>query len=177
MNVLYAARMARVDLLRAVSFLAQRVTQWTEFCDRALHRLMCYIHHTARDVSMTGWCGDGSKDIRISFFCDADFSGRQKTARSTSGLFLALVGPNTFLPLSAASKRQTAVSHSTPEAELVAADLGVRTEGLPALSIGEVLFERPVSLVMCEDNETCIRVVETGRNPTMRAAHWQDSQS
>ena len=29
MKVLYAARMARFDLLRVVSFLAQRITKWT----------------------------------------------------------------------------------------------------------------------------------------------------
>ena len=79
-----------------------------------------------------------------------------------------MVGPSTFIPLSGVSKRQTSASHCTPEAEIVAADLGVRTEGLPALTLWEVLLGRSVQCVLCEDNETCIRVLETGRNPTMR---------
>ena len=40
MKVLYGARMARFDLLRPVSFLAQRITQWDEVCDRLLHKTM-----------------------------------------------------------------------------------------------------------------------------------------
>ncbi len=58
--------------------------------------------------------------------------------------------------------------HSTPEADIVAADLGVRTVGLPAITLWEVLLGRSAQCVLCEDNETCIRVLETGRNPTMR---------
>ena len=46
MKVLYAARVARFDLLRAVNSLASKVTKWTTFCDHMLHRLMCYIKST-----------------------------------------------------------------------------------------------------------------------------------
>ena len=46
MKVLFAARMARFDLLRATQGLASRVTKWSKECDVALHRLMCYIHST-----------------------------------------------------------------------------------------------------------------------------------
>ena len=41
MKVLYGARMARFDLLRAVCSLACSVTKWDKDCDRKLHRLMC----------------------------------------------------------------------------------------------------------------------------------------
>ena len=40
MKVLYGARMARPDLLRAVGSLACRITKWTPRCDRELYRLM-----------------------------------------------------------------------------------------------------------------------------------------
>ena len=46
MKVLYAARYARFDLLRAVCYLAQYITKWDEQCDRRLYRLMCYIDST-----------------------------------------------------------------------------------------------------------------------------------
>ena len=46
MKVLYGARMARFDLLRAVCALASCVTKWDKDCDRKLHRLMCYLHTT-----------------------------------------------------------------------------------------------------------------------------------
>ena len=41
MKVLYGARMARFDLLRAVCSLACSITKWDKDCDRKLHRLMC----------------------------------------------------------------------------------------------------------------------------------------
>ena len=43
MKLLFAARMARFDLLRAVQGLASRVTKWSVDCDKALHRLVCYV--------------------------------------------------------------------------------------------------------------------------------------
>ena len=46
MQILYAARYARFDLLCAVSKLAQRIATWDEDCDRQIYRLMCYIHST-----------------------------------------------------------------------------------------------------------------------------------
>ena len=41
MKILYAARMARSDLLRAVCGLASNVTKWTRQCDADLYRLVC----------------------------------------------------------------------------------------------------------------------------------------
>ena len=41
MKVMYAARMARPDLQRAICHLACFVTKWDSVCDRKLHRLMC----------------------------------------------------------------------------------------------------------------------------------------
>ena len=82
--------------------------------------------------------------------------------------FWGLPGPGRAQYLHPVSKRQTAASHSTPEAEIVAADLGIRTEGLPALCLWEVLLDRAVLCVLCEDNEAGIRILETGRNPTIR---------
>ena len=54
MKVLFAARMARYDLLRATQGLASRVTKWSRDCDRSLHRLMSYIHSTM-DRTMVGF--------------------------------------------------------------------------------------------------------------------------
>ena len=39
MKVLWAARLARYDLLKAVSYLARFVTRWLTRCDEMLHRL------------------------------------------------------------------------------------------------------------------------------------------
>ena len=57
MKILYGARMARPDLLRAVQGLSRCVTKWTKKNDAELHRLVCYIH-TTRDWKQVGWVGD-----------------------------------------------------------------------------------------------------------------------
>jgi len=44
MKILYAARMARYDLLRPTCYLATKITKWTPRCDRGLHRLASYIN-------------------------------------------------------------------------------------------------------------------------------------
>ena len=41
-------------------------------------------------------------------------------------------------------------------------------EGLPAFTLWEAILRRKVPVVLCEDNESAARVIETGRNPTMR---------
>ena len=62
MNLLYAVRMCRPDMLRAVCHLACFITKWDALCDKKLHRLMCYVHPTYH-YRMVGWVGDASADI------------------------------------------------------------------------------------------------------------------
>ena len=99
-------------------------------------------------------------------FVDADFAGCPDSQRSTSGLHTALRGPATCFPIAGASKRQTCVSHSTPEAEIVAADFALRTSVLLALQLWDVLLGRAAGILFHEDNQAMIRVCQTGRNPT-----------
>ena len=77
-------------------------------------------------------------------------------------------GVHTRFPLSGGSKRQGCVSHSTPEAEIVAADVTLRTMGLPALSIWETMTGKSPKLLFHDDNQGMIGVVRSGKNPTMR---------
>ena len=152
MKIHYAARMCRYDLLRAVSALARFVSRWTVLQDKMLHRLVCYVHHSI-GRKMYGWIGDARADLKVTLYADADFAGDTETMRSTSGVFLALTGPNSFFPISALSKRQSCVSHSTPEAELVAADLAIRTEGIPALDLWSLLLDQEkIKIDFQEDN-------------------------
>ena len=104
-------------------------------------------------LRLKGHIGDNPADLELSLYSDADFASCKETSRSTSGIFLALTGPNSFFPLNAKSKKQTCVSHSTPEAEIVAANAAVRSGGLPALQIWDVLLNREVKLSLLEDNK------------------------
>ena len=137
MKVLFAARMARFDLLRATQGLASRVTKWSPDCDKSLHRLMCYIH-TTLDRTMVGFVGDSPEACKTWLFADSDHAGEHDN-RSTSGCLLALVGPNTFYPLTAFSKKQTSTAMSSTEAEVTAANLALRAVGLPSSCLWSVI--------------------------------------
>ena len=174
MKILYAARMARYDLLMAVNSLSSCITKWTIRCDRRLHRLVAYIASTL-EYRLTGWVsqesGQNTESFSLDLYVDADHSGCHETMRSTSGVFLALTGTDTFWPLSAVSKKQVSPSHSTPEAEIVAYAFGARTVGLPALILWRLLLSNmafKVKLTVHEDNSAMIQVCDTGKNPNMR---------
>ncbi|CAE8731662.1 unnamed protein product, partial [Polarella glacialis] len=169
MKVLYGARLARLDLLKAVAGLASKVTKWSVSCDKRLFRLMCYINDS-KGLKMRGYVGrdDKAEDLFLMLFAGADFAGCRDTARSTSGVFLGIYGKNAFVPVAAQAEKQSCVSHSTPEAELVAANLALRTQGLPALEVFDKVFGRKVKLFFEEDNNTAISTIKAGYSNTMR---------
>jgi hypothetical protein len=167
MKCLCGARMARFDILRAITRLACSLTRWTSECDRRLHRLMCYINST-KHLRMIVWVGDDAALLQPHLFADADFAGCAVTQHSTFGLHLSIRGPNTCLPFAGQSKRQSCVSHSTPKAEIVSADYSLRLCGLPALELWHCLLPHKPGIYFHEDNQAMITGVNSGRNPTMR---------
>ena len=167
MQMLYGARYARPDLLRAITLLARKMTKWRPMQDIQLHRLVCYmkasLHHR-----QYAWVGDSMEDVRLHLYTDADLASDPEDSVSTSGAYFALVGPHTHVPLGHRSKRQTAVSHSSTESELVSADHGLKAIGLPALDLWEVLLQRrsqDLGLLMFQDNDACCRICRSGKIP------------
>ena len=98
LKALYAARFGRPDCLWAVNSLAREVTRWNVACDKRLHRLMAYMHHTTNWVQ-TCWIGDSPENYKIAVFSDASFAGDLKDSKSTSGCYLCLIGPCTFVTI------------------------------------------------------------------------------
>ena len=77
------------------------------------------------------------------------------------------------MPITGVSKKQTSVSKSTPEAEIVALDHGVSKEGMALATlwqhaIGKGKETQPFIINVLEDNESACRIVITGNNPNMR---------
>ena len=165
MKIMYIARFARPDLLRAVGALTTMITKWDELCDRKLYRIIKYMNGTAA-WRQIGFIGDGPDELELGLFSDADFAGDHAGMRSTSGIFLALYGPHSFFPLRGQGTKQTAVSHSAAEAEIVAADHAIRMAGLPAMPLWERLLDRPLALDVYQDNQATARIMSTGRAPT-----------
>ena len=68
---------------------------------------------------------------------DADFADDDdlEDSKSTSGGVLCYFGSGTFVPVTWMCKKQTAVSHSSTESEILSLDAGLRMDGLLALDL------------------------------------------
>ena len=113
------------------------------------------------------WVGVPVEKLELYFVCDADLAGDINDFKSTSGGLLVLVGPHTWSPLSAMSKKQTAVSLSSVEAELASLVYGMQNEAIPMLQLWSALLGREVKLVIWEDNESTIKIIKKGRSPKL----------
>ena len=118
--------------------LARSITKWTKACDKRLNRLISYIHHTCE---YRQYCHvvNTIKQCRLGLFQDSDFAGDLEDSKSTSGGTLCIFGSHTFVPISWMCKKQTAVSHSSTESEIISLDTGLRLDGLPALELWDLI--------------------------------------
>ena len=79
------------------------------------------------------------KKCRLDLFQDSDFAGEFEDSKSTSGGTLCIFGSHTIVPISWMCKRQTAVSPSSTESEIISLDTGLRLDGLPALELWDLI--------------------------------------
>ena len=77
--------------------------------------------------------GHAAKQCRLGLFQDSDFAGDLEDSKSTSGGILCILGSRTFVPTSWMCKKQSSVSHSSTEAEIISLDAGLRLDGIRAL--------------------------------------------
>ena len=118
LKCLYLARIGRPDILWSVNKLARAVTQWTKACDKRLARLISYIHHTS-EFRQCCHVGNTAQQCRLRLFQDSDFPGDLEDSKSTSGGLLCIFGSRAFVPTSWMCKKQTPVSHSSTESEII----------------------------------------------------------
>ena len=81
--------------------------------------------------------GNTAKQCRLGLFQDSDFA--VEDSKSTSGGTLCVFGSHTFVPISWMCKKQTAVSHSSTESEIISLDTGLRLDGLPAVELWDLI--------------------------------------
>ena len=60
-----------------------------------------------------------AKQYRLGLFQDSDFAGDLEDSKSTSGGTLCVFGIHTFVPINWMCKKQTSVSHSSTESEII----------------------------------------------------------
>ena len=138
LKCLYLARLGRHDILWSVNKLARSITKWTKACDKRKSRLISHIHHTCEDKQYC-YVGTTAKQCRLGLFQDSDFAGDLEDSKSTSGGTLCVFGSHTFVPISWTCKKQTSVSHSSTESEIISLDAGLRLDGIPALDSWDLI--------------------------------------
>ena len=112
LKCLYLARIVRADILYHT-------------CEYRQH---CYVGNTAQQC-------------RSGLFQDFDFAGDFEDSKSTSGGILCIFGSHTFVPTSWMCKKQTSVSDSSTEDEVIFLDGGLRMGGIPALDLWDLVIE------------------------------------
>ena len=138
LKCLYLTRIGRPDILWSVNKRARSITKWTKACDKRLNRLTSDIHHTCEHKQYC-YVGNIAKQCRLGLFQDSDFAGDLEDSKSTSGGTLCVFGSHTFVPTSWMCKKQTSVSHSSTESEIVSLDAGLRLDGISALDLWDLI--------------------------------------
>ena len=156
------ARIGRPDILWSVNNVARSITKWTKACDKRPNRLNSKIHHTC-EYKQYCHVGNTAKQCRLGLFQDSDFAGDLEDSKSTSGGTLCVLGSHTFVPISWMCKKQTSVSHSSTESEIISLDVGLRLDGIPALDLSDLIVsvlanttqtsERPGRPVMTDKSQ------------------------
>ena len=131
----FLARIGLPDILWSVNKLARSITKWIKACDKRLSRLISYIHHTC-NYKQHCPVGNTAKQCRLGLFQDSDFAGDLEDSKSTSGGTLCIFGSQTFVPTSWTCKKQTSISHSLTESEIISLDAGLRMDGKTAMIYG-----------------------------------------
>ena len=80
--------------------------------------------------------GNTAHHCRLGLFQDTDFAGDREDSKSTSGGVLCIFGSRTFVLVSWRCNKQTAVSHSSTESEIISLDAGLRMMGYLLLIFG-----------------------------------------
>ena len=140
LKCLYLARIGGPDIWWSVNKLARSVTKWTRLCDRCSARLISYIRHT-NDYRQCCHVGNTAQHCRLGLFQDSDFAGDLEDSKSTSGRIWCILGSRTFVPTSWMCKKQTSVSHSSTESDIISLDAASRMDGIPALDQWDVVIE------------------------------------
>ena len=140
LKCLHLACIGRPDIRWSVNKLARSITKWIKACDKRLNRLISYTHHTC-DYKKYCYVGNTAKQCRLGLFQDSDFAGVLEDSKSTSGGTLCIFGSHTFVPTSWMRKKQTSVSHSSTESEIISLDAGLRLDSIPAHDLWDLIVE------------------------------------
>jgi len=162
-RLLYLAKRVRPECLMAVSFLTTRVTKATEEDKVKLDRVINYLRdNDGRGITLT----PGNEGIVASGYFDAAY-GIHEDGKSHTGACLT-VGDRG--PVSVESTKQSIVTKSSTEAELVAtSDSANMLLHLRNFLTAQGHPQGPSTVY--QDNMSCMSLIEKGRSTSKRTRH------
>ena len=117
----------------------------------------CYLRNTAQQC-------------RLGLFQDSDFAGGFEDSTSTSRGLSCIFGSHTFVPISWMCKRQTSVSHSSTESEIISLDAGWTENPHLIYGIWSSQFSTEVRIRVLKNGETRARA-RPHKLPTRKKSH------
>ena len=166
MKALWLARLARPDIYFIVTRLASFVTKWTRWHDKVLHRLVSYPH-AHPDLCMQASVAYGHTPS-LHVYTDADFGSCPFTAKSTSGILIAIETGTARFPVYWSSRKQQSVARSTPEAEAIAMSGAMFSEAINTQTLLQHLLGFNVATTYHQDNEAVLRILASGYSAKLR---------
>ena len=164
----YLARIGRPDIARSVNkFWHNQSQNGPRLCDKRLNRLISCFHHTC-EYRQCFHVGNTAKQCRLGLFQDSDFAGDLEDSKSTSGGTLCVWGSHTFVPISWMCKKQTAVSHSSTESEIISFDTGLRLDGLLVLELWDLIVSVLGNISRVSDGSGQLEYVHKRHEPHMK---------
>ena len=131
---------------------------WHELVDQTSHGQQSNLldpSQNGQEHATDDWCawsptfitqvttskGNTVQHCRLGSFQDSDFAGDLEDSKSTSAGILCNFGSRTLVTVSWMCKKQTSVSHSSTESEIISLDAGLRMDELLALDLWDVMME------------------------------------
>ena len=130
MRLMFAARVARPDLVPAITRLSRFITRWKQRHDFALVRIFSYLESSI-SLCLHGSLPLNCSDLELHCWPDADLAGEKGDSKSTGGYFVELHANGHTWPLGWQSKRQTSTAISTAESETISLQRCMHKEALP----------------------------------------------
>ena len=134
------ARIGRPDILWFVNKFAHAGTKWATSCDKRLARLISYIHRT-NEYWQCCYVGNPAQQCRLRLFQDCGFAGDLQEDNINIKKNSVHFGRHTFVSISLMCKKQTSVSCSSAETEVMSLDAGFHMDGILALTFWDLVIE------------------------------------
>jgi hypothetical protein len=163
-KLLYLAKRARPDILTAVSFLCTKVTKPTTEDQQKLSRVMGYLQQSVDYEYVI----NPTKPLRVIAYIDAAFATHDDS-KSHSGVALFVAGVLVY----SASRKQTCITKSPTESELVALSDYVGFIELFQEFISFMVSEKLPTPIIHQDSTSVITLVTQGGGVT-RTRHLRN---